>query len=81
VPIHPAAHAGGQTGNDYHYLVALPPADVIGYYEDSFERSGWEAFAGTLTSGSSALFSYTRDGQYVYVSPRDGGSLVSIVFD
>jgi hypothetical protein len=38
---------------------------------------------GTIASGSASMMSYYRDGSTatIYISPRDGGSLVSIVIE
>jgi hypothetical protein len=83
VPIHRSAYAAGSNGRDYHYLVALPTSEVTDFYEELMGGGDWETFMGTIASGSASMMSYSRDGSTatIYISPHDGGSLVSIVIE
>lgn len=83
VPIHNRAHTAGSVGRDYHYLVSLTPEEMADYYKQAMRLGGWEAFFEPLISGSYAMLHYTRDttDATIYVSPRDGGALVSILIE
>ena len=83
VPIHPAARAGGESGGGFHYLVDLPPSDVLDYYHDALRPTGWEERMGDLISGDFSLLSYDRyDARAdIYLSPYGSSTLVSIVVE
>lgn len=83
VPIHPAARAGGESGGGFHFLVDLPPSDVLAYYHDALRQTGWEERMGDLISGDFSLLSYDRyDARAeIYLSPYGSSTLVSIVVE
>lgn len=83
VPVHRAAYAAGTIGRDYHYLVALPPDELLSYYEGAMKRGGWEEIMDTITTGSYSMMLYDRGDTdaRIYIAPRDGGTLVSIVIE
>ena len=83
VPIHPAARAGGEFGGGFHFLVDLPPSDVLDYYDEALRQAGWEETMGDLTSGDFSLLSYGRydASADIYLSPYGSSTLVSILVE
>ncbi len=83
VPIHPAARAGGDSGGGFHYLVDLPPSDVLDYYHEALRQAGWQERMGDLTTGDFSLLSYDRyDARAdIYLSPYGSSTLVSIMVE
>jgi hypothetical protein len=83
VPVHRQATTAGSILRDYHYTAPVAPEDMTDFYEDAMQRGGWETMMDALRSGSYSYLSYT-DGSTratIYISPRDGGSLVSIIIE
>lgn len=83
VPIHRQAATAGSILRDYHYTAPVSPEDMTDFYEEAMQRGGWEIFVDPMHSGSYSLLSYDSGETYarIYVSPRDGGSLVSIIIE
>jgi len=83
VPIHPATYGGGEAGAGFHYLVDVAPLEMLSYYKEILRQAGWEERMGELVVGDYSLLSYDRysDSVTIYISPRDLGSLVSVVLN
>jgi hypothetical protein len=83
VPIYPAPYGGGEYGGGFHYLVDLAPAEMLSYYREALRQAGWEERMGELVVGDYSLLSYDRnaDSVTIYISPRDSGSLVSVMLN
>ncbi len=84
VPIHPSLHLAGEHEGGFHYLVDVPPKDMLAYYKEALRSAGWaEGLMGPLESGDYSYLTYERyeNSATIYISPRDGGSLVSILVE
>jgi hypothetical protein len=81
VPIHPAATASQTEGRSYHYVAPVSPQQMTAFYLQALQRGGWEPFLDPIESGSYSLLEYSRGSTdaTIYISPRDAGSLVSIL--
>ena len=81
VPIHPATHGGGECCGGFHYLVDVAPSEMLSYYKEALRQAGWEERMGELEAGDYSYLSYDRysDSVTIYISPRDSGSLVSVI--
>lgn len=83
VPVHRQATTAGSILRDYHYTAPVSPEAMTDFYEETMQRGGWEIFVDPMHSGSYSLLSYEDGGTYarIFISPRDGGSLVSIIIE
>jgi hypothetical protein len=67
----------------FHYVVEVTPATMLSYYRKALRQAGWsEGLMGPLESGDYSYLTHERYGRAtIYISPRDGGSLVSILVE
>jgi hypothetical protein len=83
VPIHPTARVGGEANGGLHYVVEVTPTTMLSYYREALRQAGWEERMSSLEAGDYSFLSYDRyeDHATIYISPRDSGSLVSIIVE
>ena len=81
VPIHPATHGGGACCGGLQFLVGGAQSAGRSYYKEALRQAGWEERMGELEAGDYSYLSYDHysDSVTIYISPRDSGSLVSVI--
>jgi hypothetical protein len=60
VPILPGAYNAAETGDALTYYIALPPEEVLAYYQDALEVDGWQFFGGETGNAEGKVIIFSK---------------------